>query len=77
MCSFPRSSSNQAIHLLRDRVLSGDFDTALNEYLATNHTSEFEVQVDKTEFFERYERQVLGERDGQVTSEGCTRKTVI
>lgn len=59
-------------------MLSGDFDTALNEYLATSeYLGELEVQVDKTEFFERYERQVLGERDGQVTSEGCTRKTVI
>eukprot|EP00913_Durusdinium_trenchii_P017803 g16728.t1 len=46
----------EAIHMLRDQVLGGDLELQLNGSLSKFHDTEFEVQVDKTEFMERYER---------------------
>ncbi|CAK8996151.1 unnamed protein product [Durusdinium trenchii] len=49
----------KAIHMLRDQVLCGDLEAELNRSLADIHQSEFQVQVDKTEFFEQYESSLL------------------
>lgn len=46
--------------MLRDQVLGGDLELQLNGSLSKFHDTEFEVQVDKTEFMERYERRAWG-----------------
>ena len=47
-----------ALHNLRDEVLSGDFENAVNQALALTEATQ-EVQVDKTLFLELYEQSLL------------------
>ncbi|CAK8996153.1 unnamed protein product [Durusdinium trenchii] len=49
----------KAIHVLRDQVLAGDSEAWLNWSLSNVHGGQFQVQVDKTEFFKHYEKSLL------------------